>query len=209
MGVSLECYGASRPQQGRSLSEDAFLIAAGEHPVAAVCDGAGNAEQAARRVLREFRRLFAGAAGEEVARFPTWAGWVRMLDLSLGGGTQSTFTAVTVVGQRLLGASVGDSRAYLIDRDGQLQLLSEQAPRPRLGSGRAQAGPIHTRLRHRDTVLLLSDGVWAPLGTYRLQQVVAGAALKRFAELPDAILNAASRTGRADDMTAVVLRLRR
>jgi len=36
---------------------------------------------------------------------------------------------------------------------------------------------------------------------------VVGAALEHFSEVPDAVLDAASRTGRADDMTAVALRL--
>src|SRR2546425_716725 len=52
-----ECFGASRPQQGRTANEDAFLIGR-ERPFALLCDGAGNAQQAAKRVLTLFDKLF-------------------------------------------------------------------------------------------------------------------------------------------------------
>jgi len=42
---------------------------------------------------------------------------------------------------------------------------------------------------------------------YLLQKSVMAAAARHFSEVPQAILDAAGRTGRADDMTAVVLRL--
>jgi hypothetical protein len=59
----------------------------------------------------------------------------------------------------------------------------------------------------RDTLLLLSDGAWTPLTLYLLQKAVMAAALRHFSEVPQSILDAAGRTGRADDMTAVALRL--
>jgi len=48
----IECYGGSRPQVERSMNEDAFVIGRDPLPYAAVCDGAGNAQQAAHRVVR-------------------------------------------------------------------------------------------------------------------------------------------------------------
>jgi len=41
----------------RSTSEDAFVIGRDPVPYAAVCDGAGNAQQAAHQVVRFFERL--------------------------------------------------------------------------------------------------------------------------------------------------------
>ena len=79
----------------------------------------------------------------------------------------------------------------------------------RLGSGRAQGSPIHLELAPRDVLLLLSDGAWTPLSPELIRRAVVGAAMKHFSEVPQAVLDAASRTGRADDMTAVALRLRR
>jgi len=55
--MMVECYGAPRPQTGRSANEDAFVIERNPLPYAAVFDGAGNAEQAARRALRFFKLL--------------------------------------------------------------------------------------------------------------------------------------------------------
>ena len=55
--MMVECYGASRPQAGRSANGDAIVIEHNPLPYAAVFDGAGDAEQAARRVLRSFKSL--------------------------------------------------------------------------------------------------------------------------------------------------------
>ena len=108
----------------------------------------------------------------------------------------------------MLGAYVGDRQAYLIDRDGECQLLTQEASKFRLGSGKAQASPIHLRLEPREVLLFLSDGAWTPLSLFQLNRAVASVALTSFAEVPQAVVDAASRTGRADDMTVVALRVR-
>jgi hypothetical protein len=40
----VECFAATRPQQGRTFNEDAFLVGRAERPFAALADGAGNAD---------------------------------------------------------------------------------------------------------------------------------------------------------------------
>ena len=55
---------------------------------------------------------------------------------------------------------------------------------------------------------LASDGAWTPLSLHALQRLVAASALGGFADLPERILEAAGRGGRADDMTVVACRLR-
>jgi len=257
--VRAECYGATRPQQGRAANEDAFWIGGSRRvgagaswpgdagaewkiiarpPVVALCDGAGKAQLAAQKALRLFGKLYREAEPEAIERFPTWAGWVRVLDSALLGGAQSTFLAAAVIGDRVVGACVGDSRAYLIDREGRASIVAgaggqvkagsgrewaqlgagavgralgfaNAATKYRLGSGRAQPVPIHLRLQPRDVLLLLSDGAWSPLSLERLHRAVVGAALKHFSEVPQAVLDAACRTGRADDMTAVAVRVMR
>lgn len=72
----LEVYAAGRLQEGRSLSEDAFLVLREEAPVVALCDGAGAAERVARRALALFERLVREAPAEDLGRFPAWSGWV-------------------------------------------------------------------------------------------------------------------------------------
>jgi len=205
--MRLECYAASRPQQGRTQNEDAFLINRGERPVVALCDGAGNAELAAKRVLALFEKLIAAAPAEQLTDSAAWEHWIKILDSSLLGGSQSTFVGVTVVGQLVVGACAGDSRVYLLDRDGGCHILSEGASKQRLGSGAVQPFTFRLTMNARDTLLLLSDGAWTLLTLYLLQKAVMAAALRHFSEVPQSILDAAGRTGRADDMTAVALRL--
>lgn len=205
--MRVECFAATLPQQGRSQNEDAFLIGRGEHTFVALCDGAGNAERAAKRVLTLFEKFLKEAAPENITEAETWAKWVKLLDSSLLGGSQSTFVGVVIVGNEAVGACAGDSRAYIVNREGQTKILTDGAAKHRLGSGQAQAFPLRFTLSAGDLLLLLSDGAWTPLSPYLLQKAVASAAARHFSEVPRAILQAAGRTGRADDMTAVALRL--
>lgn len=207
--VRVECYGATRPQQGRSQNEDAFLIKSGDRALIALADGAGNAERVAKRVLSLFEKLLGEAVPAEIEDDKTWAKWVRLLDSSLLGGPQCTFLALALQGSDAIGACVGDSRAYLVDRDGKCRILTDGAAKHRLGSGKAQPFPLRRALAAGDILLLLSDGAWTPLNLYALQKTVVSASLKHFSEVPQVILDAAGRTGRADDMTALAARLTR
>jgi serine/threonine protein phosphatase PrpC len=208
-GSRIECYAATKPQQGKTANEDAFLIGHGHTPCAVLCDGAGNAQQAAKRVLTLFDKLLTEATTEQLLDHATWNKWVKLLDSSLLGGNQSTFVALAIVNGIAVGSCSGDSRAYLLNRDGDLRILSDGASKFRLGSGRAEALPIRHPLGSGETLLLLSDGAWTPLGLYPLKKAVQGVVGRHFSEVPQAILEAAGKTGRADDMTAIALRLAR
>ncbi len=70
--MKLECYGATRPQEGRTANEDAFLIVREGTAVAAVCDGAGAAEQVAKRVLRLFELWVREATLGQILAPKTW-----------------------------------------------------------------------------------------------------------------------------------------
>ena len=205
--MPIECYGATRVQEGKSKNEDAFLIEPGRIPFAALCDGAGVAEQAAKKTLGFFHRLFKEETLAQILRDATWARWVKLLDSSLLGSAETTFIAVAIVGDQIVGAYVGDSRSYLIETTGSCRIITASANKFRLGSGEAKAAPIHLTIKHRDVLVLLSDGAWTPLSPYLLQKAALTAALESFSEVPHAILDAAGRTGRPDDMTAVALRI--
>ena len=203
-----EAFGATRTQDGHAANEDAFLVRSGPPFVVALADGAGHAEQAARRALRQLDQLVGEAAGGAITTFAAWSGWLCALDAGMSAGAQSTLVALAVVEGRILGAAVGDSRAYLWTRDGELRILTEGADKRRLGSGAVAPMPIHVPFGAGETLLLLSDGAWTPLPLARLRSLVARFALGELAELPEAILDEASRTGRADDMTVVAVRRR-
>lgn len=207
MNVRPECYAASRPQEGRGTNEDAFLIGRGPIPCVALCDGAGNAQRAAKRVLTLFEKLFQDSNPEQIADERVWGRWITLLDSALLDGTQSTFVGVALLDGIAIGTCAGDSRAYLLDREGACRILTEGASKYRLGSGEATAFPIRQPLSTGDTLLLLSDGAWTPLGPYLLTKAVLGTMGRHFSEVPAAILDAAGRTGRADDMTVVAVRL--
>jgi len=204
-GVKIDCYGSSRLRDGGTSNEDAYWIWRPSAIVAAVCDGAGQAQHCAAQVLRMFARQIEGGL-LQVQQFPAWSHWMRSTDAAMAGGMQSTFVGLAVVEGRLLGAYAGDSRAYLVNEHG-CRLLTEW-PSPRLGSGEAEPHPIHEPIDPHDTVLLMSDGAWTPLPLPILHRAVMAARLDDFADLPATLIELAGKHGRADDMTVVALRRR-
>lgn len=203
----MEIYAATRAQDGRPGNEDAFLLGRGEVPYAALCDGSGNAQQAARRVLGLLEAWLKDATTDDLARFQVWEHWCHLLDSALLGSAQSTFLAVAFLGRRIVGTCAGDSRLYRVTPDGQVAILTEEASKFRLGSGKVAPFPIHHRVRSGDVLLLMSDGAWTPLGLTSIQRVVAKARSRHLSEMPSTLLEEAGKHGRADDMTVVVARI--
>ncbi len=200
--MSVQCYGASRMQDGGTRNEDAFWIRRPEGDAAVVCDGAGNAQRCASSVVNHFSRHLASGA-LEADRFPAWRSWLKTMDATLLGGPQTTFVGVVLRAGQLYGACAGNSRAYLIGEAG-VRILTEESS-PRLGSGRVEPTAIHVRLAPRDVVVLMSDGAWTPLSMAAIQRGVASAATKHPSDLPSTLLDLAGARGRGEDMTVVTL----
>lgn len=194
-------------QDCRKVNEDALLILRGDPLCAALCDGAGDARRAAKRALQTFEKLFKQANHEEIAAFPTWSKWVKLLDSSLLGGDQSTFIAIAFLEGKIVGTCVGDSRLYHVTKNGGISIPSERASKFRLGSGRVQPFPIHMPINRGDFLLLMSDGAWTPLNLYALKKVLIRSATRHFSELASSILEEAGKAGRADDMTVIALKV--
>lgn len=188
-------------------NEDAWLILRGDPLCAVLCDGAGDAQRAAKRALIFFEKLYKTAKREDVAIFPTWSKWLKLLDSSLLGGNQSTFVAIAVLEGKIVGACVGDSRLYKITRDGEIRIPTEGASKFRLGSGKVKPFPIHLPVEKGDRLLLMSDGAWTPLSLYVLKKILANSATRHFSELAPAILDEAGKAGRVDDMTVIALKI--
>lgn len=207
--LRVECFGQSRPQDGRKHIEnqDAHVIGHSPVPWVAVLDGAGNAQTVARRAATLLERWFHETSLGRVLQEDAWRGVARRLDSALVGGSQSTLVAVALVGRELLGVAVGDSRAYRVPLEGPTRLLTDDASKQRLGSGEVKPFFFRQHLEARDVVVLLSDGAWSPLGLTGVDRAVRSAFPKHFSETPAAVLDAASRRGCGDDMTAVALRL--
>jgi serine/threonine protein phosphatase PrpC len=207
MSFPVECYGASRPQQRHLANEDAFWIGREPFPIVVVCDGAGNAQQSAQRAITFFQKLWASATPGEIRAANTWEKWIHLLDSHLMGLSQSTFIGMAVLEDCFVGAYAGDTRAYLSTSDGMLQLLTDSTMKLRLGSGQAKPAFLTGNLQARDLLVLMTDGAWGPLGSLSMTQraIVKGIG-RHLSDLPLSILDSASKAGRADDMTAVVLR---
>jgi serine/threonine protein phosphatase PrpC len=209
--VRAECFGQSRPQEGRqqTQNQDAFVIGRQPIPWMALCDGAGNAQSVAKRALGLLEARMGEVPLARLLRDDTWVRWAKGLDSGLLGGPEATLVAAAVVGEQVIGVCVGDSRAYLVPFEGPVRLLTGAAAKARLGSGETVPAAFRDSLAPRDVLLLASDGAWTPLGTPGLERAVRSMVMSPFADLPAAVLDAAGRRGRADDMTAVALRLLR
>lgn len=202
--MRVECYGASRAKDGGAANEDAYWISRQDGRIAALCDGAGQAQLCGGRTIRLFGES-AQTGTLELERFPSWSRWLKSMDASMAGGAQTTFVGIAAVEGRLVGAYAGDSRAYLVNEHG-CRILTEE-PCRRLGSGEAAPQPIHERLTARDVVLLMSDGAWTPLQPPAILRVVMGLTTRHLFDVPPALLDLAGAKGRIDDMTVVAMRV--
>ena len=84
----------------------------GVYPVAALADGAGNANLAARKALAMFSKFHSDTEKScpmDLLTAETWQKWVKLLDSLLLGGAQSTFCAFTFGAVRILRAREGMS----------------------------------------------------------------------------------------------------
>lgn len=207
--MRVECFGQTRPQDGRQHTEnqDAYVLGHSPVPWAGLMDGAGNARTAARRAGVLLEGWFRKASLAQVLRDEAWVAMARRLDLALMGGRETTLVAAAVVDHQVIGVAVGDSRAYLVPLEGLVRLVTAEASKHRLGSGEIRPFVFRERLQPRDVLLLLSDGAWGPLGSSGLDRAVRSALSRHFSEMSEALLDAASRHGCGDDMTAVTLRI--
>jgi serine/threonine protein phosphatase PrpC len=125
---------------GRRCQDRVKVVHFADGIVIAVADGAGGTgggDQAADTVIQE---IVASASLEHDA--DQWCRLLRQIDHRVGGG-ESTGVVVAVSPRRIVGASVGDSQAWLIS-DGLVNLTANQVRKPLLGSGDAiPVGFIH------------------------------------------------------------------
>jgi serine/threonine protein phosphatase PrpC len=103
--------------------------------VIVVADGAGGTGaggQAAESVIREVTAAVSLERDTE-----SWCKVLRQTDYRVGPG-QSTCVVVARSGKGIVGASVGDSRAWLLENDDINDLTRNQVRKPLLGSGEAR-----------------------------------------------------------------------
>jgi len=146
-----------------------------------------------------------------------------------GGGT--TLTAMLIIGDQMTIAHVGDSRAYAITRDGQIDVLTrdhslvkrlvelgqlskdEAAIHPQrnvlyraLGQGEPFEPDVKTiHLPGSGYLLLCSDGLWSVVPEHELYQIITKA--KSSEEACKRLIEAANEAGGPDNISAILIRL--
>jgi PPM family protein phosphatase len=153
------------------------VIQSDDRTIVVVADGAGgvgNGDLAAEAVIREVTTGY-----QAISTAEQWEARLREIDCRIGIG-ESAAVIVDLRADAIIGASVGDSRAWII-RDGELiDLTASQIRKPLLGSGEAQpvqlcCGPLI------GTLIVATDGFCNYVKRDHLTRLVAHA---EFIELP-------------------------
>jgi len=189
-------------------------VGRGVYPVAALADGAGNANLAARKALAMFSKFHSDTEKScpmdlltaETGRSGLNC-WIR---ICLGVRSQlfapSRLERLRILrGKRrdvAVGCAVGDSRLFLITRKGETRIITGE--KARLGSGQARAVTFKIDLVSGDFLVLATDGAFSPMSIAELQKIVATKSVQHPSEVPLAIIERAAKYGNlADDATAV------
>ena len=173
-----------------------------------VADGAGGTSGGAEAAELAVRLIV-----ERTSALPATAElWCKLLAsvdgtiASSGHGGETTLVAALVDGQGVRGASVGDSGAWLVDRNGGVDLTRAQRRKPLLGSGAAVATPFSHSMTS-ETLLVATDGLLKYAKPERLCTIARGEDLEAAVQ---ALLAAVRlRSGALQDDVAAVLCRRR
>ena len=173
--------------------------------LAVVADGAGGmsgGELAARRTVE----LVSSRWGWEVSgdRIATWLAEADAEIQREPNAGLTTAVAVAVTSMEIMGASVGDSEAWLLDENIDV-LTAHQQRKPLIGSGRAAPVPF-SRARVSGSLLVGSDGLFK----YSSEERIRGAFDREApARVADALFKAVRLPSGElhDDFTAIVVQL--
>ena len=119
-------------------------------------------------------------------------------------GGQTTAAVVTVSGSRIVGASVGDSEAWLLANGTSSLLTKHQVRKPLLGSGIARPVSFHATCS-AGTLLVGSDGLFKYASPGHIRAVAAGVDLEVAADELLALVRLRS-GGYQDDVALVLCR---
>jgi serine/threonine protein phosphatase PrpC len=169
-----------------------------------VADGAGGTAggaEAADHVVEAVRKAVASPDGRQLDPYSL----LRDIDRDLAShGGETTAVVAIVSASGIVGASVGDSGAWLVRPDGHLDLTSQQIRKPLLGSRCAR--PVRFRSGALDgTLVVATDGL---LKYAKLRDICAKAHDTDLAAVPDGLVRLVRLQGGGlqDDVAIVVCR---
>lgn len=184
----------------------AWAKATGESVLVVLADGAGGLGGGARAADLCVELLSVQLAHSDATPLDLLVNADRDLFKDPKAG-ESTVVTARIAGDRIDGASIGDSSAWLVSPDGVDDLTAAQIRKPMLGSGAAQPVPFTATLGAA-TLLIASDGLvkYAPSST--IGQVIN--ATDDLEAAADALVDAVRlRSGALqDDVSLLLLRAR-
>jgi PPM family protein phosphatase len=196
---------ASTTEPYQSVCQDRVAVfAQADRTVIVVADGAGgtgSGEQASKAVVEEVQRAVPTADSSEA-----WCTVLRQIDHRIGAG-ESTALVVDLRIDRLCGASVGDSQAWVVKDADITNLTASQRRKPLLGSG--EAAPIGFTYGRLDALLIVAtDGFCNYVNRVEMVKLLP---YEDFVTLPRSLVELVRlRSGALnDDVSIVVCRCRR
>jgi serine/threonine protein phosphatase PrpC len=143
--------------------------------VLALADGAGGLSGGKKAAETSIQFLTSSIELEKANDCQYWTEKLRVLDKNLHYDRDCGETTVVVIAisndAMLCGASVGDSGAWLFNKDETIDLTAGQRRRPLLGSGAATISPVEAEpLKGR--LLMASDGLLKYSPWTRIQELV-------------------------------------
>lgn len=166
---------------GEGQGQDrAAIFSYGNAVVAVIADGAGGmsgGDAAADSVVTAVERALLERDFDPYSKW-AWCALLSNLDRRIAIG-QTTAVVCVVDDERVIGASVGDSGAWLVHPSGasHLDLTKDQKLRPLLGSGQAEPVPFESRAGG-GTLLLATDGLMKYAPPSAICRIAAGRDLR-------------------------------
>jgi serine/threonine protein phosphatase PrpC len=156
-------FATSAASYRENTQDRALVFDVGDASIVCVADGTGGVSggaQAAELFIAGVRQ-----AGEQhtfdLTCADNWTALFTALDHEIERDVhagETTGIAIAITPTALVGASAGDSQAWLAGRDGWHELTERQIRKARLGTGRAQAQSFSAR--PSGTLLLATDGLF-------------------------------------------------
>jgi len=200
----------------RHANEDAFVVATYTSKqvchLYAVADGQGGRAGGAEAATLACQATIEAAKQLTSGQLQRTANWKRIFSAA-GNKVHAdanagftTLTAACVVGNRVFGASSGDSQAWLTSGGGQaVQLTAKQSKNPPVGSGAAAGTPFYATLKTPWRLVLVTDGVWKYTGVDPIVDTMQTTGGKMLIETLSAAARLPRTGGLQDDFTIVVV----